>query len=221
MSDLLGNFQLPSPEYDCPIDVRVYKGVEEQVLNFIATEWMPILRTRQNEAIVDVMSNSFQSEAERMAAGADALSRKGAPDGHWDWRRKMETSRETQSDVAFFVASTQGIEAIMDCTLAHSAREPTQLGEPTVYVRHVAVAPWNRSQIQTPRRIAKLGDLMIGTAISLSLEEGFEGRVGLHSLLQAEGFYHFCGMTDLGPDQEYEGLRYFEFTPAQAKAVLT
>jgi hypothetical protein len=45
--------------------------------------------------------------------------------------------------------------------------------------------------------------------------------MGLHSLLDAEGFYRgICNMTDLGidPDPVHEGLRYFEMTATQARA---
>ena len=55
-------------------------------------------------------------------------------------------------------------------------------------------------------------------AITISLGEGFKGRIGLHSLPQADRFYReTCGMSDLGPDANYTGnLRYFEMTPDQA-----
>lgn len=58
-------------------------------------------------------------------------------------------------------------------------------------------------------------------AIAFSEQEGFKGRIGLHSLPQAENFYRDrCGMIDLGPDATYQNLRYFEMTPDQAKAFL-
>jgi hypothetical protein len=50
-------------------------------------------------------------------------------------------------------------------------------------------------------------------------EQDFRGRIGLHSLPAAEEFYGtVCGMTDLGRDESYQGLRYFEMTAAQAAA---
>ena len=46
---------------------------------------------------------------------------------------------------------------------------------------------------------------------------GLEGRVGLHSLPQAEGFYKTrCKMTDFGKDSGYFDLTYFEYTGQQA-----
>jgi hypothetical protein len=54
----------------------------------------------------------------------------------------------------------------------------------------------------------------------LSEEEGFKGRIGLHSLPQADEFYRLRGMTDLGTDQTNQNLRYFEMTAEQARAFL-
>ena len=62
---------------------------------------------------------------------------------------------------------------------------------------------------------------MIAAAIHLSLAEEFSGRVGLHSLPQADDWYsRGCGMTDLGPDPAVQNLRYFEMTPEQAAEFL-
>ena len=58
---------------------------------------------------------------------------------------------------------------------------------------------------------------LIIAAIAFSRSNEFKGRIGLHSLPQANQFYTVtCGMTDLGPDPKYHNLRYFEMTPDQA-----
>jgi hypothetical protein len=62
-----------------------------------------------------------------------------------------------------------------------------------------------------------VGSILLGTAINLSHDEGFGGRLGLHSLPQADSFYRDkLGMTELGPDISKQNLRYFEMTPGQA-----
>jgi hypothetical protein len=62
---------------------------------------------------------------------------------------------------------------------------------------------------------------LIEAAIRFSLNEGFDGRVGLHSLPQAESFYeNVCGMTRGELDPLYEGLRWFELTSTNAKKFL-
>jgi hypothetical protein len=53
-------------------------------------------------------------------------------------------------------------------------------------------------------------------AIRLSLEMGLGGRLGLHSLPQAEAFYIRCRMTRVGLDPHYFDLAYFEHTGQNA-----
>ena len=70
-----------------------------------------------------------------------------------------------------------------------------------------------------PPRYHGVGSILIKAAVALSEDSEFHGRIGLHSLPQANDFYaNTCGMTDLGIDPDYEGLRYFEMTPEQARA---
>jgi hypothetical protein len=52
---------------------------------------------------------------------------------------------------------------------------------------------------------------MIVAAIQQSLDEEFEGRVGLHALPQSVGFYERCGMTRCAMGDK-RSLSYFEFT---------
>jgi hypothetical protein len=65
-----------------------------------------------------------------------------------------------------------------------------------------------------------VGKVLLQAAIAMSDEEGFKGRIGLHSLPQAETFYSNIGMTNCGIDVSYENLRYFEMTPEQAAAFI-
>jgi len=58
---------------------------------------------------------------------------------------------------------------------------------------------------------------MMQAAARLSGDEGFSGRVGLHSLPQSRPFYtSVCEMQALGPDPSYHHLEYFELTAAKA-----
>nr|MDZ8169488.1 hypothetical protein [Nostoc sp. CmiSLP01] len=43
------------------------------------------------------------------------------------------------------------------------------------------------------------------------MELGYEGRVGLHSLPGVEEFYDSQGMIDVGEDEDYDELVYFEY----------
>ena len=61
------------------------------------------------------------------------------------------------------------------------------------------------------------GTQLIAAAVGRSIDMGCFGRVGLHALKQSEHFYEKrCGMSRVGPDAEYDGLVYHEFTPEQA-----
>jgi hypothetical protein len=67
-----------------------------------------------------------------------------------------------------------------------------------------------------------VGPQLLEMATRWSEQLGFKGRLGLHSLPQAESFYRDrCQMTDLGPDANYTGMRYFEMTEAQAQRILS
>ncbi len=89
---------------------------------------------------------------------------------------------------------------------------------PIVYVDFVAVAPWNRKTFQHPQRFRHLGTVMLGAAVELSRTLGLDGRCGLHSLPQSEGFYLQIGMRDFGLDAAYSSLRYFEFDAPAARS---
>ena len=111
---------------------------------------------------------------------------------HWDWRAKLKA-----------------IEGL--------------LGQPLVYVDYLESAPWNRRILLPSGQAAYsgIGSILMRVAVERSLDEEYKGRVELHSLPQANAFYaNICRMTDLGPDAKHENLRYFEFTPEQAKAFI-
>ena len=112
---------------------------------------------------------------------------------------------------------TQGM-MIVD-TVKKRCRFDTQKGQHLVYVEFIETAPWNRAELFAPPRYRGIGSILIRAAIALSDDSEFHGRIGLHSLPQANGFYATtCGMMDLGADPDYQGLHYFEMTPEQARA---
>jgi hypothetical protein len=58
-------------------------------------------------------------------------------------------------------------------------------------------------------------------AARLSGDEGFAGRVALHSLPQSKPFYTAgCEMQALGADPNYHNLEYFELTAVKAAELL-
>ena len=76
---------------------------------------------------------------------------------------------------------------------------------------YIATAPLNREIIQRPPKLQGVGTALLLFAQNRSLELGYSGRVGLHSLPGYEKFYDNRGMLDLGQDPDYENLVYFEY----------
>ena len=98
---------------------------------------------------------------------------------------------------------------------------PQSVGLPLVYVDYLATAPWNLPGLVASPRFTRCGAALVWTALRYSVSLGLAGRLGLHSLQGAEGFYRDkLKMTDMGIDPAYENLRYFEMTEAGATVYL-
>jgi hypothetical protein len=133
---------------------------------------------------------------------------------HWDWTYKQ---RHAPGDARFIgIECGNQMQGLMLVLPDKSSRLALLSGSRLVYVDYLAAAPWNLRGLVDSRRYLSVGRVLLNSAIRLSSRLGYEGRIGLHSLPQAENFYRVCGMTDLGHDPEYYGLRYFEMTPEQA-----
>jgi len=139
---------------------------------------------------------------------------------HWDWTRKAaKLSLAGYQCVGIECAAE--MQGLMMTASGHQARLAPDAGQELVYVDYLESAPWNVRPFTEEPRFGAVGARLIWAAVEASIAAGLEGRVGLHSLPQAEAFYQgFCGMTNLGEDREYETLAYFEFTRAGAAAFL-
>jgi hypothetical protein len=141
---------------------------------------------------------------------------------HWDWRQKQETTELYLAYRMFGIERSSEMQGLMlVLTAGKQGRIDSQRGKPLVYVHFLAAAPWNLASIVDEPRYALVGSILLATAINLSREEEFQGRIGLHSLPQSDTWYRgACGMTDLGPDPAVQNLRYFEMTPEKASQFL-
>lgn len=122
---------------------------------------------------------------------------------HWDWRNKADSVEAGRHMLVAIECDgkVQGLMAVLRLP------RPARLGDGyVVYVDYLEAAPWNlKSSADSPRFLG-VGTVLIAEAVRISVEEGFEGRVGLHSLPQAEAFYDKCRMTRLGEDPTYYDL---------------
>ena len=100
----------------------------------------------------------------------------------------------------------------------YEARREPDRGQPLVYIDYLESAPWNLQFVTTPQYLG-VGQMLVREATRRSVEIGFRGRVGLHSLPQVVSFCERkCGFLGCGPDSEYHGLVYFEFTAERGAA---
>lgn len=185
---------------------ELWHEITEKQLSDWEGEWMPEL---------------YQAMQRLARAGVERA--RWPQSRHWDWRRKVETLQGMLGHPGFSIVCqdiTQGM-MILD-TASKRCRIEGQRGHHLAYVEFLETAPWNRPELLSdPPRFRGIGTLLIRAAIELSKEHEFKGRIGLHSLPQANNFYaNSCGMKDLGPDPLYENLRYFEMTPEQAEAFI-
>jgi len=161
---------------------------------------------------------------------ARSLGRENWPQSlHWNWAEKA-LALKPYAPGPFSAYRLFGLRAeerwqgiLLGCCVGHPTRLPPA-GRDLVYVEFVETAPWNwpLPEIGQGALFKGIGLQLVELAIRWSVDLGFHGRVGLHSLPQADVFYREpCGMTDLGPDSSYpKSLRYFELDESQARTFL-
>jgi len=187
-------------------DAELWDGITEKQLTDWEGEWLPEL---------------FKAVQKLKRVG---VAREFWPQSrHWDWRKKTQTLQGMLAYPGFSVVCDGLTQGMMIVDLATKrCRIESQKGMPIIYVDYIENAPWNRKELlYDPPKYRGVGSMLITAAIELSKQEEFKGRIGLHSLPQANNFYaNTCGMTDLGTDHDCQGLRYFEMTSVQAEAFI-
>jgi hypothetical protein len=179
-------------------------AIEEQQLLDWLTAWQPLIRS----VVLDLVARGVPPS-------------QWPQSWHWNWPAKMARVAGLLAYRGFCVTCDGLTQGLMRLNLTSLAREATQVGKPLVYVEYLEVAPWNRADGGQAPRYQGVGTALLVAAVALSFDEGFKGRTGLHSLPQSDGFYRDgCRMIDLGPDEHYQGLRYFEMTEAAAETFL-
>lgn len=133
--------------------------------------------------------------------------------GHWKWADKVKASSHLLSCPTLAVeceGQAQGLMLVM--TDGHFGKLPSEAGRPLVYIVFLATAPWNLPAIVGQPRFTGVGFALLYAAIQMSLDADFKGRIGLHSLPQAEAFYERQGFQCLGADPDKQGLKYYELS---------
>jgi hypothetical protein len=130
---------------------------------------------------------------------------------HWSWTMKQQA-------IPVFQYNSYAIECndqIQGAMIVRDGINKKQQG--MVYIDYIATAPWNLQKfLKSPPKYKGVGGVLIAAAVTRSRIMGFNGRLSLHSLPEAEGFYRRIGMTEYGKDPNYGDLRYFEMDEIQA-----
>jgi hypothetical protein len=139
-------------------------------------------------------------------------------DAHWSWDEIIAQVNGLLAYKKFSIFCNNQLQGMMLVNMSKTAKAAEQSGKELVYVELLATAPWNRKSMVSAPKYQGVGRLLIATAVELSVQEEFKGRIGLHSLPASIEFYrNACAMKDLGPDPNYQNLHYFEMTETQAK----
>lgn len=144
-----------------------------------------------------------------------------APDSHWDWVAKAKDAVSSMALETFALECAGDTQGLMLVNLASFAKLSSQLGRDLLYIELIATAPWNRPTQSQAGIYKGVGRVLIATAIRFSIEQGFGGRIGLHSLPTSQSWYRdTIRLTDCGYDKAKD-MQYFEMTDQQAEAFFT
>lgn len=200
MSRDLSKVWLVDNQTGMAVEAVLHDGITEAHLTDIEESWMPALRDGLHRLRV--------------------AGRTRPQSSHWRWREKVEHLRGLLAYRGFAIEHGGHTQGLMLVKTTEACRLSSQRGKPLVYVDYLETAPWNQRELVEKPRFGGIGSVMLAAAVALSREEGFAGRIGLHSLPQSVKFYEKCGMTRLEADLAKQGLPYFEMVPEQAAAFL-
>lgn len=202
----------PEPGYQgFLLDKRARKAVAVTLLERIDTDYAKA---------VDDSWLTYIATAKAKAAAAKAPFPR-IEHAHWSWFEKVKATAHLLPTPTMAVecdGETQGLMLID--TDRRLARLPSQKGLPVVYIDYLASAPWNLPLLEAVPRFGGVGTILVRAAIETSLDLGFKGRIGLHSLPQSETWYERIRMEAVGIDAHKQNLKYYEMTPEVAQAFI-
>lgn len=143
---------------------------------------------------------------------------------HWNWEGKLLHEHKTNSTFRVYVVeyeqSVQGI-ILLNVGYKHVCHLPEQKGERLVYVQYIEAAPWNIPFLAKRKQFKYAGTRLLQTAVQFSIEMGYNGRIGLHSLPSAESYYaNKVGMRQTQRIAMKDTLNYFELSKYQVDTFL-
>jgi hypothetical protein len=203
MKEFLGDALLLDRHTRADAPAKVFRALDQKNFDDFEKLWRPMLEARRAEV------PSWEAAAEV-----------NAQDSHWEWVEKALEAQRIMGRDTFAVECAGETQGLMLIDVGF-ARLPLQRGQELTYVELLATAPWNRPKLVSAPRFKGVGRVLLETAVSLSVDLGFRGRIALHSLGQSESWYRAVGgFTDVEFDSDKE-MRYFEMTEADAAAFVS
>lgn len=191
----------PSTEiklHDCSsgqlVEAILYEGISNNNLEDFEKKWRPLLeKAKKDGKIVE--------------------------DSHWKWTAKSKAYDNSLEYRLYAIECTGQTQGMMILKLVgHQSR--LERGRDLAYVYLISVAPWNRPISSTAPKYKSVGSHLLAQAIGTSVDIGFEGRIGLHSLPGSASYYKAIGMISGGHDPACESLEYFEMSKQMASTFL-
>lgn len=183
------------------IEATLIEGIEDKHIAFYNTKWVSFhLNVCKKLAEKDIPRNEWPQSA------------------HWDWEIKITKTKDLLAYSSYCIEYGNSVEGMMQTVESkHSCRLKEQKGKPLIYINFLETAPWNQMSVIHSPKLRGVGQVMLRAAIQSSIDAELKGRIGLHSLPQAEEFYIKCDMADLGKDSNYHDLVYFEMNEEVAQ----
>lgn len=200
------------------VEASLFEGLADRHIDSCEANWYPILQQQSSE----IRKKHITADGKlNWEAYQKELAINGIQDHHWDWRGKRNCYGVLLQYKSFALECCGELQGLLCVNLLERCELPEQKGKPLVYVEYITVAPWNRAQLYQQPKYKYVGSVLLATAISASIDEEYDGRIGLHSLPEADTYYaHIVGMVNLGITPRYDNLNYFELTPDGARKFL-
>jgi hypothetical protein len=176
-------------------EARIVRGLDEQNLDDFVRHWRPMLQERRAQFPDNV-----------------AACEGNVQDWHWDWIVESYKAQRNLGYDVFGIECDGRTQALMVVDSNQFASHSSHKGKELVRIARLATAPWNRIKTVQNPKYRGAGLALLATAISLSIELEFGGRIGLHALPQSEDWYRSCGFLEVPDPNPENKLKYFEMT---------
>ncbi|MEM1279748.1 MAG: GNAT family N-acetyltransferase [Cyanobacteria bacterium P01_H01_bin.152] len=168
-----------------------------------------LIRGEDNRLVDAVLTNLAETHLSDFdTLWKPMLRQVAAEDKFWDWVVKKRISISSDNFESYAIEYERVAQGLITLeTQWH--RSWIDRSQRLVYVEALSSAPWNRVLIQQPPTFRGVGTLLLNFARQRSLQLGYGGRIGLHSLPGARRFYDMKNVMEFGSDPDKDDFSLF------------